>query len=882
MSTALNEAKCPNCGSVLPKGSPEGLCPACLLEAGAETKTAEAHGPKAFEPPPVEELAKLFPQLSIVKLIGAGGMGAVYKARQPALDRFVALKILPPGRAGGINFEERFNREARALARLSHPNIVAVHEFGQVQDLHFFIMEFVDGANLRQLEQAGRLSPREALQVIPQICDALQYAHDEGVVHRDIKPENVLVDRKGRVKIADFGLAKILGLDADQGRLTAEGQVMGTPHYMAPEQIERPLHVDHRADIYSLGVVFYEMLTGDLPIGKFPPPSRKISVDIRLDEVVLRSLENDPSRRYQHASEVKSELQAISTTMPQATTEGPVPAKAAASRSTERQLRWAGIALAVERDGKREILWNGGTTAVACGLLMIVLGMVLFRVATGLPSPGIAGVPLLLLVFVLGAGLRWVLSRPVPAEIEPKLAANGTLIMQSEKRRLDWGFYGMAGIAVGVFGWGLFLNFVLPSIKRQIKPVAAQVAKLDARTGKMSANLPGRGQVELLAVSYPDPAPNQWWRPNGAPIKNELWQIENPGAFSYSNVSVASTNRQLILCARDLPEDAHGPSFEFDPQGFGSMSGGYVLEGGTHLEGGNGVLLGMPPQTKTLTMRVGFGLQPWRKVLTRETKSQSSASETRPGDPLWDMNFNNVSDTADGAQVTVVMGPENRLWNRRVAAVDTNGVVHSSASGQGTPRQGSATWTYTFRGLPLQQIREFRVEVQPVHWVEFRNIHLNPKSPLPNPDPLRFGAPREITTGDFIDFDTGKVMAQPSSDTNLHPFEAMSEIIGWMERSGLDAAVGIGELQPLGMVFVALEKEDWDSLRPTELTTKLRQGTFRPNNLKPWKNGELPSTFGFRTREGGTGILQLLAFDLGRQTVTLRYRLIQRPTLAAR
>src|SRR5512142_560669 len=175
MSTVLNEAKCPNCRTVLPKGSPEGLCPACLLDAGAETKIVEGQAPKAFDPPPVEEIAQLFPSLSILKLIGAGGMGAVYKARQPALDRFVALKILPPGREGGINFEERFNREARALARLSHPNIVAVHEFGQVNDLHYFIMEYVDGANLRQLEKAARLSPREALQVIPQICDALQY-----------------------------------------------------------------------------------------------------------------------------------------------------------------------------------------------------------------------------------------------------------------------------------------------------------------------------------------------------------------------------------------------------------------------------------------------------------------------------------------------------------------------------------------------------------------------------------------------------------------------------------------------------------------------------------------------------------------------------------
>ena len=177
-------------------------------------------------------------------------------------------------------------------------------------------MEFVDGVNLRQLQKTGRLSPREALQIVPQICDALQYAHDEGVVHRDIKPENVLVDRKGRVKIADFGLAKILGRDPEALRLTGEGQVMGTPHYMAPEQVEHPLAVDHRADIFSLGVVFYEMLTGELPLGKFQPPSRKVQVDVRLDEVVLHALEKEPERRYQHASEVKSDVETIASSAP--------------------------------------------------------------------------------------------------------------------------------------------------------------------------------------------------------------------------------------------------------------------------------------------------------------------------------------------------------------------------------------------------------------------------------------------------------------------------------------------------------------------------------------------------------------------------------------
>jgi serine/threonine protein kinase len=298
--------QCPQCGLSLPPGALEGLCPACLLKE-ATTESATEVGNKPFEPPGVPELTRLFPQLEILTLLGKGGMGAVYKARQPDLDRFVALKILPSETGAGS--AERFTREARALARLSHPNIVAVYDFGRVDGLNYFIMEYVDGVNIRQLEKGARISPRQALQIIPQICDALQYAHDEGVVHRDIKPENVLVDRKGRVKVADFGLAKIL--NRQDLRLTGEGQVMGTLHYMAPEQVEHPLEVDHRADIFSLGVVLYEMLTGELPLGKFPPPSRMVRVDVRLDEVVLRSLEKKPEQRYQHASEVKSDVQTI-------------------------------------------------------------------------------------------------------------------------------------------------------------------------------------------------------------------------------------------------------------------------------------------------------------------------------------------------------------------------------------------------------------------------------------------------------------------------------------------------------------------------------------------------------------------------------------------
>src|SRR5262245_14221097 len=313
---------CPECGTAIPASSPAGLCPRCLLQAGLESQSSARPHPRTtqspppasspgFVPPTPEELAARFPQLDILELLGQGGMGAVYKARQRGLDRLVAVKVLPPQVGRDPAFAERFTREARALARLSHPNIVAVHDFGQADGLYYFVMEYVEGVNLRQTMRGGSLTSKDALAIVPQLCAALQFAHDEGIVHRDIKPENILLDRRGRVKVADFGLAKLLGHEPAQDSLTASRQVMGTPRYMAPEQMEGSREVDHRADIYSLGVVFYELLTGELPLGRFAPPSQKVQVDVRLDEVVLRALEKDPGRRYQHASEVGTEVEAI-------------------------------------------------------------------------------------------------------------------------------------------------------------------------------------------------------------------------------------------------------------------------------------------------------------------------------------------------------------------------------------------------------------------------------------------------------------------------------------------------------------------------------------------------------------------------------------------
>ena len=406
--------RCPECGAELSADALDGLCPKCLMAAGLESHGEVAHSPRrsseapttphpsGFVPPEPAWLATHFPQLEIFELLGHGGMGAVYKARQPKLDRLVALKIIRPASSDDPSFAERFNREAKMLARLNHPAIVGVYDFGSVDislremgplaeregytspraereddaELYYVLMEYVDGSNLRELMRAGELTPPEALAIVPQICEALQFAHDEGVVHRDIKPENILLDKRGRVKIADFGLAKLAAGSPEDFTLTATHQVMGTPRYMAPEQMEGSHAVDHRADIYSLGIVFYEMLTGEVPAGHFEPPSKKVEIDVRLDEVVLRAMAREPERRYQQASEVKSEVESISmTALPAA-----IPPRRASSPANEAPIEAA-----------RQAVQFPAIGLIVIGSLLTVLGL-------------FAQIPLLVWQFRRGSG----------------------------------------------------------------------------------------------------------------------------------------------------------------------------------------------------------------------------------------------------------------------------------------------------------------------------------------------------------------------------------------------------------------------------------------------------------------------------------------------
>ncbi|MCA9175888.1 MAG: serine/threonine protein kinase [Planctomycetales bacterium] len=316
----MNIPSCPQCGSPLDP-SMAGLCATCLMERGMELPPTLAGNPQDLGVLSPGQLAPYFPDLEIQKLLGYGGMGAVYLARQKKLDRSVALKVLHPDAAKDPSFAERFEREARAMAKLSHPNIVTIHDFdhvelsvdGERRMMFYIIMELVEGTDLRAVLDQDKLEPRQALMIVQQICEALQFAHDRGVVHRDIKPENILIDSNGVPKVADFGLAKLAAHSLQNHSLTATHQVVGTPRYMAPEQLEGTKEVDHRADLYSVGVVFYEMLTGELPLGRFDLPSESAGVDARLDQVVLRTLAKEPRRRYQQASEIRDDVRSLSS-----------------------------------------------------------------------------------------------------------------------------------------------------------------------------------------------------------------------------------------------------------------------------------------------------------------------------------------------------------------------------------------------------------------------------------------------------------------------------------------------------------------------------------------------------------------------------------------
>jgi len=310
----MNSLVCETCGNAIAANAPSGLCPTCLL------RTAIEHGSSRALAPFLPRL-RYFGDYELLEEIARGGMGVVYRARQVSLDRVVALKMMRPGLLSTEQEIQRFLTEARTAASLKHPNIVAIHEAGELDGLHYFSMDFVEGPNLAEIVREGPLSPVEAARYVKTLAETVQYAHTKGVLHRDLKPSNVVMDASGRPCITDFGVARRLDGDAT---LSGTGAVIGTPAYMPPEQASGQMdRISAASDVYSLGAILYELLTGHPPFRagnqleivrqvletEAPRPSLvNPAVDPAIEAICLRCLAKEPSDRFASAAELAGDL----------------------------------------------------------------------------------------------------------------------------------------------------------------------------------------------------------------------------------------------------------------------------------------------------------------------------------------------------------------------------------------------------------------------------------------------------------------------------------------------------------------------------------------------------------------------------------------------
>lgn len=257
----------------------------------------------------MEEVSRLFPTYSIHTLIACGGMGAVYQATQRSLDRTVAIKILPREFSTDAAFREGFESEAKAMAKLNHPNLISVYDFGEADGMLFIIMEYVSGKSLFHSAHGLAVDQAEAVSIVIGVCHGLAHAHENGILHRDIKPSNILLDASASPKIGDFGLARALEREIKEGE-----QIFGTPGYTAPEVLTPPFTFDHRADIFSVGVMLHELLTGQLPGEGSASASQTSGCTRLLDAVIFRATHPDPNYRFRSAEEMATELTKISGT----------------------------------------------------------------------------------------------------------------------------------------------------------------------------------------------------------------------------------------------------------------------------------------------------------------------------------------------------------------------------------------------------------------------------------------------------------------------------------------------------------------------------------------------------------------------------------------
>ena len=913
---------CSRCGATVAPGALKGLCPRCLMALNLATQTEVSGddvgptGNQVVKPPPApapspEEIAKLFPQFEIIECLGRGGMGAVYKARQPRLDRFVALKILLRERQGDNQFAERFAREARALARLNHPDIVAVYDFGEAGGYPYLVMEFVDGLSLRQLLERGKLTPEEALVIVPKICEALQFAHQQGIVHRDIKPENILLDKHGQVKIADFGIAKILVPGAQDLSLTGGKDVVGTPHYMAPEQVEQPTKVDHRADIYSLGVVFYEMLTGELPLGKFQPPSKKVQVDVRLDEVVLHALEKEPGRRYQHASDVKSDVETIAATQSPSPPTGrsPVPVHVKRWRDL---WPWdtgylalflsvpafaAGVLfLILMPQWGLKALWLFAFELIGIGLAATYawVGHRIQRLRAALPRP--TGEVAEGLVFwrpfqspglaVLHADrleLIPIKGSPITVALEDIVAVsevrwfNGTRLWWKRGFVLELADGRRVGVAVAepfARRWRARLSRgSLPEIPADSNIIAAVMIVLAISVGVLllAIAIPSlsraRERARAMGLTQDVPPPVAALLANFGPVRevtlNDIDELRGAEALDLDSGKLL-----------DLPKDLETRPEPGQMQWLKDQSADLLLD---NVDGRWGLMTIADNELKLVPLLNNS----W------EASSESSLSNALSGPPggvkadpqrlhrvyaddRWEMvREKDLSFPLPEALEVKQRGP----W--RAYALATNAqppltFAFKTASGASGLLQITA-----FAEKPNSARLRYKLERQNglVSITQTAGVGSAADSPS-------FSEVVQLTVTDLADLDKGTLLNLPfpgvlsdRDPARYDWFNSDTNAFAFMRRGGIDLFQGNHGLIGVDLLVVPLESKDWRGLTPAELRSKLDglqlprapSSSIIPGERRP---------FGFQTREGALGIFEITKANLPRG-VNIRYKLVQ-------
>lgn len=431
----------------------------------------------------------------------------------------------------------------------------------------------------------------------------------------------------------------------------------------------------------------------------------------------------------------------------------------------------------------------------------------------------------------------------------------------------------VTSVSLLVIAAGIWASQRVKSPQRVTVSLPLTVAKTDPATGILRATVPGRGVIELLGVAETNAAPNQWWRPDGRVATNANYELHNLVESSRD----AGHARVFVFRAHDLPNGTDGPFLASTEPGAMLSSGGTVFSHGKPLSGGRPMMLALREPRRFAALRAGVAIGQARAVYAYDPHERRTYDVLKvPGDPHWDVAMHGVTDTPNGAQVTVVMAHVSSDWQVQVAAVDQTGYerTHRMATGAGTPSGGDTVWTYNFPNLPLKEVREFRVVVRRVQWFEFPDVVLEPKGKLPEAKPLRFGETQVISFSGHFDFDTGKTngwQRDPVGEQSLSYQQMLRKAVA----DGVDVIASKSSLIVVQTEFGRVDTDDWDRLTPQQVIDSVYKSRFAPSRMEHVRPGP-SSPLSYETRDGGFGLFQILGFGENGWGVTVRIKRIER------